>query len=102
MVCLDRSTMSYRHAVRSAEAIRDAQLARLRRAIGAVLARLSRPPGVIIVSGEGEFLARQAAASYLKDGLLVSLADMLGPIVSRVAPALALALLAREREGALP
>jgi probable H4MPT-linked C1 transfer pathway protein len=54
----------------------------------------------VIVSGEGEFLARQVAERAFGDApveRIVSLNDELGPTVSACAPAYALAVLASER-----
>jgi hypothetical protein len=61
---------------------------------------MAAPPMTLILSGHGEFLAR-AAVARLPWGQsppeLVSLAQALGPHVSRCAPAHALAVLAQER-----
>ena len=61
-----------------------------------------RPPELrtVIVSGEGEFLARRVAGRAYPDvppGAVVSLNERLGPVVSACAPAYALAVLMEER-----
>jgi uncharacterized hydantoinase/oxoprolinase family protein len=61
-----------------------------------VLDRLSDRPSTVIISGQGEFLARELVRRMGLECRVVSLANELGPGVSRAAPAHALAALARE------
>jgi uncharacterized hydantoinase/oxoprolinase family protein len=61
-----------------------------------VIARLKQAPANLIVSGAGEFLARRVVVQMDYAGGLISLSDKIGPELSRVAPAHALAVLARE------
>ena len=55
-----------------------------------------RSPPLAILSGHGEFLARRLLAALAWQGEIISLVEKLGPIVSRCAPAHALAVLAKE------
>ncbi|MDH3719174.1 MAG: H4MPT-linked C1 transfer pathway protein, partial [Planctomycetota bacterium] len=54
-------------------------------------------PQRIVISGQGEFLARQVAQQAFPDAAIVSLNNRLGAAVSVCAPAHAVAVLARER-----
>lgn len=62
-----------------------------------VMRSLPSPPQAVVLAGEGEFLAREALADL--PAQLISLADQLGPEVSRAACAYALAILASEAHG---
>jgi uncharacterized hydantoinase/oxoprolinase family protein len=61
-----------------------------------VVAAMPKPPDVVILSGEGEFLGRRLLADLAMNVHTISLTDALGSDVSRAAPAHALAVLARE------
>ncbi|MCA9267822.1 MAG: hypothetical protein KDA41_05100, partial [Planctomycetales bacterium] len=61
-----------------------------------VLANVSPPPLTVVVSGQGEFLARRALGHVGLHCKVVSLAERLGPLASRCATAHALATLAGE------
>ena len=54
------------------------------------------PPSTAVGSGEGDFLARRAVERALPGTRIISLGGILGVSVSRVAPAHALASIARE------
>jgi (4-(4-[2-(gamma-L-glutamylamino)ethyl]phenoxymethyl)furan-2-yl)methanamine synthase len=95
-LCADAETLDSTDAVAAARAIRDEQTARIAVAAARVVARVRQPISTIIVSGQGEFLARRVVAKMALESKLVSLADVLGLEVSRSAPAHALAVLARE------
>jgi probable H4MPT-linked C1 transfer pathway protein len=102
MICADTTTFSEDDALRAAEAIRTAQLTHLAAAANRVAARMAEPPTTLIFSGHGEFLAK-ALQSHLTLGPcppeVLSLNTVLGPHVSRCAPAHALAVLADRRLG---
>jgi probable H4MPT-linked C1 transfer pathway protein len=102
MICADTTTFNDRDAMRAAEAIRTAQVTHLATAANRVLARMVEPPGTLILSGHGEFLAK-ALQPHLMLGPrppeVLSLNTALGPHVSRCAPAHALAVLADRRLG---
>lgn len=95
-ICADREMFDDADALGAAKAIARAQSARLAVAAQGVLRRLPSAPETIIVSGEGEFLARQLLERMKLQARVVSLNDELGPDLSRAAPAHALAVLARE------
>jgi len=95
-ICADREMFDPADALRAAQAIRRAQLAKLLAAANDVMARLPTPPATVIVCGRGEFLARALTDQFAQSVDIVSLADRLGPEVSRAATAHALAVLARE------
>ena len=83
-------------AVACAQRVAQEQLAMLVRAAQRVLDRLQPQPATAILSGHGEFLARRLLAALPWQGEIISLVERLGPIVSRCAPAHALAVLAKE------
>jgi len=94
-ICADVTMFSGEDGKRAAEAIREAQLDQLAAAAKRLLPH--SPLTTIILSGQGEFLARQLAERIDHRGSIISLAEHLGPNVSRCACAHALATLARER-----
>ncbi len=83
-------------AVACAQHVAHEQLAMLVRAAQRVLDHLQPQPATAILSGHGEFLARRLLAALAWQGEIISLVERLGPIVSRCAPAHALAVLAKE------
>jgi (4-(4-[2-(gamma-L-glutamylamino)ethyl]phenoxymethyl)furan-2-yl)methanamine synthase len=78
-------------------AIRDAQLQQLETGIKSVLAAMGRAPGIALLSGTGEFLARTAIENSAWSLELHSLGQIWGPEASQCGPAFAVALLAEER-----
>lgn len=97
MICLDQSSFSPTDAACAAEAVRDAQLELLASALCQVVAAMPRRPDIVIVSGEGEFLARRLLSNLAMAVPVTSLAETLGTEASRAAPAHALAVLAAEQ-----
>jgi hypothetical protein len=95
-ICSDRQTFDERDAVAAAEAMAAEQAALVRRALMRVIERLPTSLECFVVSGEGEFLARQIVAEVAPGATVISLAERLGPALSQVAPAHALAVLAAE------
>ena len=83
-------------AVACARHVAQEQLAMLVQAAQRVLQRIQPQPATAILSGHGEFLARRLLAALSWRGEVISLVEKLGPIVSRCAPAHALAVLAKE------
>jgi len=61
-----------------------------------VLARMKAKPATVVLSGQGEFLGRHVMDRVRASADVVSLAEKLGPEISRCAPAHALAVLYRE------
>ncbi len=99
-ICADRSMLDGRDLRAIARAAAEAQLRLVSAAVSRVAQRLEGQPRTVIVSGEGEFLARRALTRLSIQPEVVSLDARLGVAVSRAAPAHALAVLARE-EGAV-
>jgi (4-(4-[2-(gamma-L-glutamylamino)ethyl]phenoxymethyl)furan-2-yl)methanamine synthase len=96
MIAADAAEFNHRDAVALAQAAAEAQLSRLAAAIGQVARGLPAAPQAVILSGHGEFVARDAVERSQLAGRIVSLSKELGSSVSRSAPAHALAVLARE------
>ena len=82
-------------AVAAARQWAAAQARLVARALRRVAAASGRVPETVVLSGHGTALARQAIALTAWNVSCESLADRLGPAVSRVAPAHALAAIAR-------
>ncbi len=97
-ICADCSMFTADDARACAQAVSDAQLALLARQARLVLARLLEPPAAIVLSGQGEFLARRLLERLRLDARVLSLADALGPSVSQAAAAHAVAVLAAQGE----
>jgi len=95
-ICADRSMFDDDDAQAAAAAIARAQLAKIAIAAQAVLRRLPAPPGAVVISGQGEFLARRLLDRMKSSAEVVSLNERLGAALSLAAPAHALAVLARE------
>lgn len=96
---LDPDDLSPDDAVVVARRCATLQARRVAAALARVAERLGRPPDAIVLSGHGTELARRGLQHTGWASAVVSLPDILGAAVSRVAPAHALALLAR---GLLP
>jgi uncharacterized hydantoinase/oxoprolinase family protein len=96
MICADRETFGDEDALAAAEAVARGQLSQLGIAARNVLRRLPGPPATIVVSGQGEFVARRLCERLQVSATIVSLTDELGKEVSQAAPAHALAVLAGE------
>ncbi len=95
-LCADTGLFSRADALRAARVVRATQLDQLETAARRVLSRSASPPAVVVLSGEGEFLARHLLDRLSWEGETVSLAAELGDSASRCGPAHALAVLARE------
>jgi (4-(4-[2-(gamma-L-glutamylamino)ethyl]phenoxymethyl)furan-2-yl)methanamine synthase len=98
-LCSDADDFAAADLVGMASAVRDAQLDQLKESIAAVVGSrgMGPPPGTVIVSGPGEFLAWAAVDLVLPEWGIVSLSDRLGVDVSQCGPAFALAVLADEQ-----
>ena len=99
MIGADDQEFNHKDAVAIAESAADAQVSRLAGAIQQISGTLPMPPQLAVVSGQGEFLARDAIEFLQMTCPVVSLGNELGGPVSRCAPAHALAVLAREITG---
>ena len=98
MVCADADSFTPEDARQAAVIVREAQLELLQAAVEKVVTRLGAPPRTIITSGHGEFLLRHLLDRLSWQANVLSLTEVLGPAVSRCAPAHALAVLASERK----
>jgi (4-(4-[2-(gamma-L-glutamylamino)ethyl]phenoxymethyl)furan-2-yl)methanamine synthase len=99
MICADASQFDAADAVAMAAAAATAQADRLACAFRSVTAAMPAPPQAIVASGHGDFLLRRLLSIVGFRGDIVSLTERLGPAMSRVATAHALAVLAGERCG---
>ena len=99
MLCLDADEYSVDDARRSAEAVANLQTRRLADAMQRVSRAMPQPPVKLLFSGHGEFLARRATAALEWKQPVESLAELVGPLISRCGPAYALAVIAREAGG---
>jgi (4-(4-[2-(gamma-L-glutamylamino)ethyl]phenoxymethyl)furan-2-yl)methanamine synthase len=97
-ICADREMFDERDAMEAASTIAAAQLEQLHAAVVTVAGRMAVEPQMAVICGQGEFLLRRLLERWWPALRVVSLTERLGPNVSRVAPAHALAVLARERE----
>jgi probable H4MPT-linked C1 transfer pathway protein len=95
-ICADRETFDDVDARIAAEAIVQAQTAKIGLAIAQRVSRMPGPPQTVILSGLGEFLARRVLKRAKFTPTLVSLGEQLGASISVAAPAHALAVIARE------
>jgi probable H4MPT-linked C1 transfer pathway protein len=97
-ICADREMFSETDARAAAESLAQAQFKKILSIASQLVARLSDPPRTVVISGRGEFLARQVVEKLKISPApkIVSLTADLGPELSRCAPAHALAVLARE------
>jgi (4-(4-[2-(gamma-L-glutamylamino)ethyl]phenoxymethyl)furan-2-yl)methanamine synthase len=95
-ICADREVFTETDAVAMSAALADAQVKKIASIITQLVARLQQPPHTVVVSGQGEFLARQVLEKAKIKSSIVALARELGPELSQCAPAHALAVLARE------
>jgi probable H4MPT-linked C1 transfer pathway protein len=98
-ICADATDLTSDDFERMASTVCNAQLRQLTDGLAAVVGRMRPAPAVVLVSGAGEFLARQVVDSARACHRTISLADQLSPGVSRCAPAYAVAVLADERAG---
>jgi len=92
---LDPEDFSVADAVAAAQRCTTVQVRRVAAALLRVAASSGGKPDGIVLSGHGEPLGRAAVACAWPDVPTLSLGSLLGPAVSRAAPAHALALIAR-------
>jgi probable H4MPT-linked C1 transfer pathway protein len=97
-LCADTSLFTVNDALACAAAISAAQLALLVRQARRVLALMRDAPRFLVVSGQGEFLARRLIQRLGLEATMVSLSERLGAGISCAAAAYAAAVLARQRD----
>lgn len=98
-VCADRQSFNDQDSRDVAVALAHSQQDRICRAARGVLDAQPLPLSTVVLSGQGEFLARRVADQFDFSPKCVSLTEELGPEISRCGPAHALAVLAREAAG---
>lgn len=98
-ICADRDMVDDEDALAIARAVAEAQVEQIAEAADRVIQSLPERPTAVVLSGAGEFLARRVLERLKLSTRIVSLAEQLGPDLSRVAPAHALAVLAGEAVG---
>ncbi|MCC7083639.1 MAG: tetrahydromethanopterin-linked C1 transfer pathway [Pirellulales bacterium] len=96
MICADRESFDQIDAIVAARHIAASQRRQLETAIDRVLTCLSSPPKTIVIAGQGEFLLQQILKQRGIGERRVSLSEQLGPVLSRCAPAHALAVIAAQ------
>src|SRR5439155_5620344 len=99
MLCADVETCSADDRRLVAETAANRQLDLIGHALVQVANRLPGPPRTVVLAGSGEFLAALALSlrASFPDCATVALSEVLGPEVSRLACAYAVAVLARDR-----
>jgi len=97
-ICADATECGPEDLQQIAESLADAQRNTLIDVASQVIERMAKRPQVAVVSGQGEFLAREVAQAVAPEAEILSLTERLGPVASRAAAAHALALIAM-REG---
>ncbi|MEX0865862.1 MAG: hydantoinase/oxoprolinase family protein [Pirellulales bacterium] len=95
-LCLDRDSFTADDARHFAESMRKSQIAKIGAAGVGLVRQMGMPPQTLIISGQGEFLARLVALRLAPQASVVSLNERLGERQSVAAPAHALAVLAAE------
>lgn len=96
MICADDDQFNHRDAVAMAHAMSESQVRSIVTSVEQVVSGLPAQPTRAILSGQGEFIGRRVLEQMGWTGEIVSLNAKLGPVVSRCAPAHALAVLAIE------
>lgn len=95
-ICADTTECGPEDVRTIANALYTAQLETLLQAAREVISHMQQPPGVVVVSGQGEFLARELAEQVTPDADTSSLTERLGPVHSRAAAAYALVEIAQQ------
>lgn len=95
-ICADGETFDEHDAMTASAVVKLAQARRIADAFSRATPSMIESPQVVVVGGQGEFLAREALAHVGWAGKITSLAEEFGPSASRVGPAFALAQIARE------
>ena len=98
-ICADRTMFSEADARTAADVVAEAQLALIAQAAATVIDRHEQRPAIVL-SGQGEFLARRVIEYLGIETEVTSLAERYGKAVSWCGPAFALATLCDERVNA--
>jgi uncharacterized hydantoinase/oxoprolinase family protein len=92
---LEPASFTFTDAIEAATAIADSQTLFIQDAMRALIQN-PLPEDQVVLSGQGEFLARRVFDHMDWDPQTVSLENLLGADLSRVAPAHALAMIAKQ------
>lgn len=95
-ICADREEFHPGDALLASQSLADAQQDLIVARLQQVLRQMTIPPQAVVLSGQGEFLARRIVDRIIPDLPTASLSSILGPELSRCATAHALAVVARE------
>lgn len=96
MICADRELFDDRDALLAAQTIQAAQVRQIAASLRTVRKEMPCALDAVVLSGQGEFLAQRVLKEVGFTGQINSLSQILGPCISQVAPAHALAVLAGE------
>jgi probable H4MPT-linked C1 transfer pathway protein len=96
IICSDKEQTSLEEVTQFASEIRDVHIKLLSWAFDRVISFLAVKPQEVVLSGQGEFLARRFIGHIDWWGTTISLTRKLGPEISRCATAHALAVIASE------
>jgi (4-(4-[2-(gamma-L-glutamylamino)ethyl]phenoxymethyl)furan-2-yl)methanamine synthase len=97
MICADRESFVKEDAIAAARYVAAIQKRQIEAGLDQVLGRMATPPKTIVISGQGEFLLQQIFDERGSGARRISISEKLGPVLSRCAPAHALAVIAAER-----
>lgn len=90
-ICSDSGDLAEGDTIRFAEYVSDVQRKEIEQATRAVVQRMDGKPAFCVLSGSGEFLAREVVERVLPISTLIGLSDRLGRGASDCAPAYAVA-----------
>lgn len=94
MICADTTMFTLDEARAAAAGVARGQLEMLAAAVRRIAGRCSSSQFTVVLSGSGEFLGQRLLEKLEINGKVISLSRELGPVVSRCAPAHAVAVLA--------
>ncbi|MBX7169115.1 MAG: tetrahydromethanopterin-linked C1 transfer pathway [Pirellulales bacterium] len=94
-ICADREMFDAESAIEAATFVAKALERRVADGARKVVFAMPEPPRAVLVSGEGEFLARRVLSRLRLNAQVISLGEQFGAAASQTAPAHALAVLAR-------
>jgi probable H4MPT-linked C1 transfer pathway protein len=97
MMCADTETCTRKQTLSLARRVESRQIHLIQRALKRVQGRMRKPPGKVILSGSGEFLARRVVSQQFGEAAeYISLTQRFRPTIAEAACAYALAVLAAE------
>lgn len=96
-ICADREMFSRDDARQAARAVQEAQIGQIQAAAQQVITAAGTDPAWVVVSGQGEFLARRLVGGIAPGAEIISLGALVGPAASTAGAALAVAVLAQQQ-----